>query len=181
MNKQIRILIGYASNHGSTAEIADCIGKELKSKKTTVEIQPVVKVESVENYDVVIIGSPIYYGKWLAEIPEFVENNLEKLIKIPVACFITCMAAIKTDEDNIKEANGHLTKSLAQIPRIKPFKTGYFAGKLDYKKCTLIETILMKVIMMWKGAEAGDYRNWSKIKSWTSAVLTVVELPESRP
>ncbi|MCP4757063.1 MAG: hypothetical protein GY866_39880, partial [Proteobacteria bacterium] len=58
--------------------------------------------ESVENYDVVIIGSPIYYGKWLAEIPEFVENNLERLNEIPVACFITCMAAIKTDEDNIK-------------------------------------------------------------------------------
>jgi menaquinone-dependent protoporphyrinogen oxidase len=178
MNKQIRILIGYASNHGSTVEIADFIGKNLKSIKTTVDIQPVVKVESVENYDVIIIGSPIYYGKWLVEIPEFVENNLEKLIKIPVACFITCMAAIKTDNDNIKEANGHLIKSLAQIPRIKPFKTGFFAGKLDFKKCTLIETILMKIIMIWKGAEAGDYRDWSKIKSWTSAVLTAVELLE---
>ena len=53
MNKKIRILIGYASKHGSTAEIADFIGKELKSKKTTVDIQPVIQVESVENYDVV--------------------------------------------------------------------------------------------------------------------------------
>ncbi len=170
LNRKTRILIGYASNHGSTAEIADYIGKELNSKDATIEIQPVGQVESVEKYDIVVVGSPVNYGEWLDDITEFVENNLEKLVKVPVACFITSMAAAKTDEDSIKEANDHLTRSLSKIPGLKPFQTGVFAGKLDYKKCTFFEKVLMKVIMTSKGLEAGDYRNWGKIRSWASTI-----------
>lgn len=174
LNRKIKILIVYGSYHGSTAEIAKYIGKELFMKNTLIDVRLVNQTESVGDYDIVIIGSPVHYGKWIDEITEFVRSNYEKLNEIPVACFLTCLAVTKTNEESRKEAKGYLDSSLSEIPEIKPFYTGIFAGKLDYKKCTFFGKIVMKLVMNSKGVEEGDYRDWGKISSWASNLQTML-------
>lgn len=176
-----RILIAFASYHGSTADIAKFIGKEFLKKNLLVEVLSTEQVETVTGYDLVIIGSPIHRGKWLDEIPRFVGNNSEALKDIPTACFITCLAASKTDEASIKQAESYLHASLLDVPEIKPFHTGIFAGKLDYGKCTFFERTFLKMLLYIKDVEEGDYRDWVKISSWAANLQSHIQAVQRDP
>jgi menaquinone-dependent protoporphyrinogen oxidase len=57
-----RILVAYASRKGSTAGIAQAVGKELVSAGHTVDVAEMKTVTTVEGYNAVIIGAPLYMG-----------------------------------------------------------------------------------------------------------------------
>ncbi|MCK5352931.1 hypothetical protein KAJ77_10120, partial [bacterium] len=68
-----KILIAYASEFGTTGEVAVAIGDVLCQEGNTVETKWVKNVKDLNNYDAVIIGSPIQKGKWISEAKEFVK------------------------------------------------------------------------------------------------------------
>ena len=59
----MRVLVTYASRHGSTAEIADRVGQVLRVvlgmhvPDVQVDVVPIAKVRGVEGYDAVVVGS----------------------------------------------------------------------------------------------------------------------------
>jgi menaquinone-dependent protoporphyrinogen oxidase len=63
-----RVLVSAASGHGSTTEIARVIGGTLSDNGIAVDIVPPEAVDSVEDYDAVILGSAVYAGRWLGPI-----------------------------------------------------------------------------------------------------------------
>ena len=66
-----RVLVSAASGHGSTTEIARVIGGTLAGNGIAVDIVPPEAVDSVEDYDAVILGSAVYAGRWLAPARDF--------------------------------------------------------------------------------------------------------------
>ena len=60
-----KILITYASRTGSTAEIAEAIGKTLSEENAQVDILPMQAVKDPSPYQAVIVGSAIRKSKWL--------------------------------------------------------------------------------------------------------------------
>lgn len=87
----MRICIVYDSRRGSTARVAEVIGRALKEEGAEVSVKSVNEDIEVENCDLVIIGAPIYYERPLPGIVKFVEakNGLEGK---KVAVFILCIA-----------------------------------------------------------------------------------------
>ena len=65
----MRILVSAASRHGSTAEIATELGKALRGNLpgVGVDVIPLSRVTGVDSYDVVVLGSAVYFGRWLDE------------------------------------------------------------------------------------------------------------------
>src|SRR4051812_37263473 len=59
-----RVLVAYASKMGSTVEIAEVIGAELRLHGLDVTVAPAQTVRSVRPYEFVILGSAIYGGRW---------------------------------------------------------------------------------------------------------------------
>jgi menaquinone-dependent protoporphyrinogen oxidase len=57
-----RILVAYASRKGSTAGIAQAIGKDLVSAGHTVDVIEMKTVTTVAGYNAVVIGAPLYMG-----------------------------------------------------------------------------------------------------------------------
>ncbi len=57
------ILIAYASKNGSTAEIAQAIGKELQAAGHAADVAEVATVASLAGYHAVVIGGPMYMGR----------------------------------------------------------------------------------------------------------------------
>jgi menaquinone-dependent protoporphyrinogen oxidase len=159
-----KILVAYASEYGSTAGVAEAIGKELCNKGESVDVRLVKKVNDLSAYRSVIIGSPIYRGKWMPETVKFLQKNSEILSKVPVAYFVVCMTMQNPTEENRQKALAYLDPVGHAVPQVKPVKIGLFAGALYYDKLPW----LMRTIVKSKGSPEGDFRDWNAIRAWAT-------------
>ena len=71
----MRVLVTYASKHGSTHEVAERIASTIRDSGAVVETRPVSQVADLSGFEAVVIGSSIYYGRWMREANEFVERS----------------------------------------------------------------------------------------------------------
>ena len=65
------VLIAYATKHGSTAEIAEAIGADLRAMGCEAEVRPVADVWEVGRYGTVVVGSAVYHGRWRRDALDF--------------------------------------------------------------------------------------------------------------
>jgi menaquinone-dependent protoporphyrinogen oxidase len=161
-----KILIAYASEFGTTGEVAEAIGEVLCQEGNTVETKWVNNVKDLNNYDAVIIGSAIQYDKWMSEATEFVTANQKILQQLPVAYFFTCLVLHKLNPKGDLEAKEYSDKLQALVPQVKPVSIGGFAGVLDYSNMGFFSRLILKAILYKKGVKEGDYRDWDAIRAW---------------
>lgn len=82
-----KVLVAYASRHGSTVGVAERLAQTLREHGNSVELCPAPKVESVSEYDAVVFGSPVYNQAWLPEGEQFVRRNMGPLALRPLWLF----------------------------------------------------------------------------------------------
>ncbi len=154
-----RILVAYTTKKGSTAEIAQAVGKDLKSAGYDVGVHEMAAVQSVEGYDAIVLGAPFYmhsaYG-----IEKFVKKFCRDTISKPVAVFGVGMAPVSNKPGEVDEEMKILNKSVASC---RPVSVVLFAGKVDPSKFNFI---VRKMIEADKTV-VGDFRNWDAIAAWT--------------
>jgi menaquinone-dependent protoporphyrinogen oxidase len=165
-----KILIAYASDCGTTGEVAVAIGDALCEDGNTVETLWIKNVKDINNYDAVIIGSAILYEKWMPEAREFVKNNQDTLNNMPVAYFITCMALSSKEDAAMQQAIEYADKISDLEPQFKPVCVGNFAGALEYSKLSFFKRMLTKAAMGSHKVKEGDYRDWDAIRSWAKSI-----------
>jgi len=193
-----RILVVHAGRYGSTADVAEAIGQELGQCAAGVEVRPAKDVTETSTYDAVIVGSPIYYGKWRSEAVRVLKTHEEVLSRIPVAYFLTCLELTKVSQGQGPDVSVYVDPQLGEpprvegklnyferthllstflgpvlkeVPRVKPVSVGVFRGMLDYSKLNPIDWVVMKLIwLFYKKAPEGDFRNWESIRSWAASL-----------
>jgi menaquinone-dependent protoporphyrinogen oxidase len=158
-----RILVAYASRKGSTAGIAQAIGKELTIEGYTVDVSEMKSVTSLAGYNAVVIGAPVYTGKVTGDVVAFVSTNKDELSRVPVAGFVTGIAPVYPKTGDVKGFTDQLVTALSPV---RPVAVTMFAGTLDAGKMNLVErslTTLMKV-------PTGDFRDWDAIAAWAKTL-----------
>jgi menaquinone-dependent protoporphyrinogen oxidase len=160
-----KILVAYATRTGSTAEIADAIGKKLAEGGAWVDVMPVEKVQSPEGYSAVVLGSAVRAGNILPEMNDFVHNHKDELREMPVAYFAVCMVLRENTPENQDKANAYL-KSLRE--EVTPVDSAAFAGKMDYSRLTFFEKLVIKYIIR---VPECDLRDWQQINNWAAGLL----------
>jgi menaquinone-dependent protoporphyrinogen oxidase len=187
-----RILVTYATNSGSTAEVAAVIGEELQKTGSQVDVLPVEKVGRLEAYDAIVLGAPMILGWHMAAL-RFLRKNKAALVKIPLAVFVTCMSLTKTGETNIRGVPVTVDENLPKPPQnvarltfkerysqvsnylrpilnactVEPVSAAIFAGQLNYSNMKWWGMIFVVLILQ---AQAGDRRNWNAIRSWANSL-----------
>lgn len=161
-----KILVAYASQFGTTGEVAKVIGETLCQSGAEVETKWVKDVKSLNAFDAVIIGSAIQYDRWMPEAAEFVKVNQQRLSQLPVAYFFTCLTLSKRTEKTERQAIAYADKLIALVPQVKPVSVGRFAGVLNYSKMSLLFRLMLGFISLITGVQEGDYRDWGAIRSW---------------
>jgi len=81
-------LICYDTKYGSTTEI--CRNISLGMKINT-DIKNISEINSFD-YDLIIIGSPVFIGKPMKSVVDFIVANYENLKNKKIAVFVTCWA-----------------------------------------------------------------------------------------
>ena len=161
-----RVLVAYASKAGSTAEIAEEIGKVFAERSFAVDVLPAKNVTDLSRYRAVVLGSAIRIGKILPDAMSFIERNQETLRNIPFSLFVVCLTMREDESCNRQTVRGYLDPVYKLV---EPARLGLFAGALNSKRLGLSERMLMKAL---KAAD-GDYRQWDQIDDWARGLPTL--------
>ena len=158
-----RILVAYATRYGSTAEVAEMIGDDLRKAGETVDVRPITGIADLSPYRAAIIGSPIYMGKWLPDAQVFIEQNQQRLRTIPVAYFAVGLTVKEGTPEFLRKAEASMGPVRLLV---NPVKIGVFPGKLDTAHLSLADRAIVKLIR----ATTGDFRDPGAIRTWARAV-----------
>lgn len=172
----MKILIAYASAHGSTGEMAQFIGRILQSYSAEVTVANVSDVESAAGYDVYILGSAIHGGLWLQEMCTFIDRFEQQLSEAPLYFWVTCIRAIEAD------GREHALRYYFDTKELKKFdmrEMAVFTGKLDARTITRQEQWYLVANYDGKldaGDVQQDYRDWQALAAWGNKIASDVGL-----
>ncbi len=161
----MKLLVAYASRYGSTAEMAEVIGKQLRKRGREVDVKAVDNVGSLADYDGFVIGSAVYAGNWMRPAVDFLRANAELLAGSPTWFF----SSGPTGQGDPNEIMGGWTfpEDLADmLEKIKPEDVILFHGKIDPDNLSQTERMLLKSVK----ATVGDYRDWLVVHGWAGRV-----------
>jgi menaquinone-dependent protoporphyrinogen oxidase len=192
MNK---ILVTYATNSGTTAEVAKAVMEEIQKSGSQVDILPIAEVRDIESYSAVVLGAPMILG-WHRLALRFLKKNRTAFKHIPLAVFVTCMSLTKTGETNLQGVPVTVDENLPKPPQnegrlsfkesysqvsnylhpilnacpVKPVSAGVFGGRLDYSRMQWWAMIFVILILQ---APAGEKRNWKAIRAWAGGLFAL--------
>ena len=136
-------LITYSTVDGQTKEICKKISN--LSNNTFVEVLPISEVKNIDQYETIVIGASIRYGKYRKEVFKFIDNNIKQIENKDNAFFSVNVVARK-EEKSSPETNPYVIKFLNNINWV-PKKIGVFAGKIDYPSYKFFDKYAIKFIM----------------------------------
>lgn len=177
------ILVGYASAHGSTREVARRIAARLKERGHRVDVRPADQVEDVGGYDAVVIGSAIYNQAWLPDAAALMHRNLGPLARRPVWLF-----SVGTVGDHSSAIGPRITRTLRRLAddrkdiahyrdAVRPRDHRTFAGVIQRGDWGLLGRVLFKAM----GGRYGDHRDWAEIDAWAVGIADELGPQERAP
>jgi menaquinone-dependent protoporphyrinogen oxidase len=161
------VLVAYATVYGSTQEVAEQIAATLREGGLEVNIQPMREVQTLEGYRAVVLGAPVYIGRWHKDAHRFLSRHHEALTQRPVAIF--ALGPLQTDEKEMQGSRAQLDKELAKYPWLTPADVEMFVGKYDPTKLRFLHSLLAKLpASPLHNVPASDHRDWSAIRAWAN-------------
>ena len=166
-----KLLIIYSTTDGHTKKICQRI-KNFLTDGNLVELLSLEDSKKIDlsNFEKIIIGASIRYGKYSKELYKFVNLNKNILDKKKNAFFSVNVVARKP-EKNRAETNPYINKFL-KISKWQPNKISVFAGKVDYPNYNFFDKYIIKFIMfITKGptdtSRSYEFTDWSKVDDFS--------------
>jgi menaquinone-dependent protoporphyrinogen oxidase len=154
-----RVLVCYATKYGSTEEIAREIGAVLQGEGLATDVIPVDQVTDLTQYRAVIIGSPIYMGKWLHGPQQFVRDHRYALSHRKVAAFSVGYSLRDKLLDHLRNADRAVDAIRLYVDLVD---VAMFAGRVVTDRMSEAD----RAILTLGGVEPGDFRDWDEIRAW---------------
>ncbi len=159
-----KFLVTYGTWTGSTQDVAQAIGEQLRETGATVTVQPAQEVQDPGGYQGIVIGSGIRAGKLHPHVLKLLETYQDALSQTKVAYFVVCMTMHENTEENRCTVEAYLDAAREIAPQIQPVEIGLFAGAMDYKKLPLPIRLIIKAMK----TPEGDFRDWEAIRNWAA-------------
>jgi menaquinone-dependent protoporphyrinogen oxidase len=168
-----KILVAYASRSGSTAGIAEAIGKTLAESGVQVDVIPMKDIKDLSPYQAVVAGSAIQAGKWLPEAMQFVQDHRRELTRKPFAAFLVCMTLV-IQHGVYREQVATWLAPVRDL--VQPVSEGLFTGSLDIGKVPSIADRLKFHLSVKMGVWAeGDHRDWKAVRLWAESLRPLLQ------
>ncbi|GAB5564587.1 MAG: menaquinone-dependent protoporphyrinogen IX dehydrogenase [Winogradskyella sp.] len=160
----------YASVDGHTKKICEALQQTLSKENLSSELHHIDHLDfNISEYNTIIIGASVRYGKHNKNIINFIQNNAKQLNAINTALFSVNLVARKKEKSSLT-TNPYMIKLLESINWKADFME-VFAGKLDYTSYGFFDKLMIKLIMKFtNGPTTTDepivYTNWEKVHTF---------------
>ena len=167
-----KTLLVYSTTDGQTIAICEKI-KSVLIEKNEVDLIQISKFQKKElkNYDQVIVGASIRYGKHKQEVYEFIKTYKNDL-KTKKTGFFSVNVVARKPNKNTPVTNPYMKKFL-EIASWEPTILAVFAGKIDYQKYRFIDRHMIRLIMfITKGPTdltgVFEFTDWQNVENFAS-------------
>lgn len=165
------ILIIYSTTDGHTLEICLRLRQIIQKQHNQVTLVSVDEVNSTKlnKFDKIVIGASIRYGKHSKRIYQFIKQNEQMLDSKSNAFFSVNLVARKAEKRQA-DTNPYVKKFLKQISW-QPKNIAVFAGKIEYRKYSLFDRTMIRMIMwITKGPTDPDanidFTDWAQVENF---------------
>ncbi|MCX5367485.1 flavodoxin domain-containing protein [Streptomyces sp. NBC_00124] len=160
------ILVGYASAHGSTREIAAHMAARLSAAGLKAEARALETVEDADAYRAFVLGSAVHGQTWLEQAKAFLRDNPDVLGTRPVWIFSVGMpGALRGPWKRL--AAKEIPVIVKSLPGEVPHRDHrLFSGVVSPAQLPFTGRLLFRLM----GCRFGDYRDWGAIDGWTNGI-----------
>jgi menaquinone-dependent protoporphyrinogen oxidase len=183
-----KALIVYGTRTGTTANTSEVIADTLRKVGYEVKIVDTKKekVQSISEFDLIIVGSGIQMGKWTSEPEDFIKKHQKELTTKKLALFVSCGGAnpLSEGEKKTKEFDDAKRKYLEEKSvefKVTPVALGFFGGCYDFNKMSwFFKKTLSSIKPKLEGAgyketktDVYDLRDLNEIRNWTKELAKI--------
>lgn len=151
----MKVLIVVASHHHGTREIGDRLATTLRGAGIDTDIVDATSDPDPVGYDAVVVGSGVYYGRWLPAARDYVRAHVTALAQARLWTF----SSGPVDAPRQRGTAEPIPSALAEVA---PIEHVTFGGRIVTSELNTIERIVAKAVH----AGAADYRDWAAITQW---------------
>jgi len=150
-----KVLVAYATRHGSTEEVARFIGDRLVTRGLAVDTVPARNVRgAVDGYDLVVLGGALYSGRWHRDAHRFLKRHRAELDHRRIAVF--GMGPRNPTPEAFAGSRAQLARALARRDWLRPVATAVFGGVDPPSR---------------RPEKHRDARDWAAIEAWSGSLL----------
>ena len=172
------ILFLYSTVDGHTLEICRRLQQIVTGfghESSLIELTPNTNVDP-DQFDRIVIGASIRYGRHRPEVRAFIEKNVGVLESKPGA-FFSVNAVARKPEKREAHTNPYVRKFLSKISW-RPAELAIFGGKIDYPKYGFWDKTIIRFIMwMTKGPTdpntTVDFTDWDQVDEFGRTIATM--------
>jgi menaquinone-dependent protoporphyrinogen oxidase len=169
-----RVLVAYASRHGSTEDIAERLAATLRDEGIEATALAVDEIHDADGYDGYVIGSAVYAMHWLGEAKSFIHHHRNILRRHPVWLFSS--GPLSSDQAEAERAQPRDVADLERDVNARAHRT--FAGAWDREAPRI--GVMEKVMGMFPAAREalpqGDFRDWPAIDEFARSIAGELRL-----
>ncbi len=176
----MNVLLVFSSKYGATKNSSKIIKKVLQEEDLEVKLIDLSNqsIESIQEYDAILVGSGIKIGKWYREPILFLEKHNTELKSKKVALFVSAgswpIEVSKGRKEKKEQAYELYLQKKAEKYSLNPISMGLFGGIINFKKMGWITKktlgrVIKKGLKNSKFEEKDgiyDTRDIDKIKEW---------------
>ncbi len=173
-----KVLIIYSTTDGHTRSICERLQGIIEGLDQSVDVLWMTEHADVDitQYDKVVVGASIRYGKHQPQVFDFIRRNHATLDSRPNA-FFTVNVVARKPEKNTPATNPYMQKFLPKIDW-QPQHLAVFAGRLDFPKYSYFDRQMIRLIMwMTKGPTAPDtvveFTDWDKVEEFGRTIAAM--------
>lgn len=167
----MKVLVAYASTHGSTQEVAEVVADALRGHDLSVDLQPMRNVRVLDDYDAVVLGAPLYMFHLHKDALHFLARFQSALSNGKPSVIFAGGPIEKADEQEFQEVRKQLDQELAKFPWFSPKSVEVIGGKLDPDRLRFPWNLLPVL----KQHPPADKRDWVKIQAWAESLPQLFE------
>ena len=148
------VLVAYATKHGSTEQVAVAVAARLRAAGLDVELRHVQTVHELDRYRGVVVGAPIYTGRWHRDAVSFLKRHRDGLTQMPLAVF--ALGPRSLEPADVADSKRQLLTALAKVPALQPYPIAVFGGVVDPTKLSF----------PFSHMPASDARDWDAVDAY---------------
>ena len=149
-----KILVAYDTKNGSTTEVAQTIASRLKDRGATIDIELARNVRKLDGYDGLVLGAPIYAGRWLSGAHRVLKRARKIASEVDLRIAVFALGP-RSDEGPVNwvRPREQFERALGKHPSVSPMSTALFGGADPPKK-----------------SPRRDIRDWDAIRAWADEI-----------